>query len=85
MSSGPWLRPGAARSFTEALLNAAKVAAPTAALPIRNLSGGNQQRFIVERETRIATRALIAAYPTRGLDIAAAELVRRSLCRLVAQ
>jgi simple sugar transport system ATP-binding protein len=82
LSSGPWLRPGAARSFTQDLLNAAKVAAPTVALPIRNLSGGNQQRFIVERETRIATRALIAAYPTRGLDIAAAELVRGQLIAL---
>jgi general nucleoside transport system ATP-binding protein len=82
LSSGPWLKRGATRAFTEDLLKAANVAAPMPSLPIRNLSGGNQQRFIVQRETRIATRALIAAYPTRGLDIAATETVRGALVGL---
>jgi simple sugar transport system ATP-binding protein len=82
LCSGPWLRPGRARAFTQDLLAAANVAAPSSAMPIRNLSGGNQQRFVIQRETRIATRALIAAYPTRGLDIAATETVRSRLVAL---
>ncbi len=40
-------------------------------MPIRNLSGGNQQRLVARREMRIATRVLIAAYPSRGLDVGA--------------
>ena len=40
-------------------------------MPAGNLSGGNQQRLVARREMRIATRALIAAYPSRGLDVGA--------------
>jgi len=82
LSFGPWLREKAARTFVDALLKTANVAAPSVTMPIRNLSGGNQQRFVVARETRVATRALIAAYPTRGLDIAATETVRSALVAL---
>jgi ABC-type uncharacterized transport system ATPase subunit len=35
------------------------------------LSGGNAQRLLVGRELDVASRALILAYPTRGLDVAA--------------
>ena len=39
------------------------------------LSGGNQQKFVVARETRRATAALVAENPTRGLDLRAAASV----------
>ena len=48
-------------------------------LAARSLSGGNQQRLVAERERRIATRVLVAAYPTRGLDIGAAEALHRKM------
>ncbi|MGE0004304.1 MAG: ABC transporter ATP-binding protein [Parvibaculaceae bacterium] len=82
ISAGAWLKQGAIREFTRNLLAAANVSAPGVNLPIRNLSGGNQQRFVVARETRVATRALVAVYPTRGLDIAATEMVRQALVDL---
>ncbi len=47
--------------------------------PVRNLSGGNQQKVILAREMGENPRLLIAEHPTRGLDIGATEYVRRCL------
>lgn len=49
--------------------------------PIHALSGGNQQKVIVAREFGGQPRVLIAAQPTRGLDIGAAEFVRDQILR----
>ncbi len=47
--------------------------------PAESLSGGNIQRLILSRELDSGLEALVAAQPTRGLDFAATEFVRRSL------
>lgn len=39
--------------------------------PMRTLSGGNQQRFVVGRERLRSPKALVAENPTRGLDVRA--------------
>ncbi len=44
-----------------------------------SLSGGNQQKVIVAREVSRDPRVLIAAQPTRGLDVGAIEFVHRRL------
>jgi len=46
------------------------------------LSGGNQQKVVVAREVNRDPRVLVAAQPTRGLDVGAIEFVHR---RLVAE
>jgi ABC-type uncharacterized transport system ATPase subunit len=46
------------------------------------LSGGNQQKVVIAREVHRDPRVLIAAQPTRGLDVGAVEFVHR---RLVAE
>lgn len=43
--------------------------------PIRTLSGGNQQKVVVARELSGDPTLIIAAHPTRGLDIHAAKFV----------
>jgi general nucleoside transport system ATP-binding protein len=43
------------------------------------LSGGNQQKVIVAREVSRDPRVLVAAQPTRGLDVGAIEFVHRRL------
>jgi simple sugar transport system ATP-binding protein len=48
----------------------------------RSLSGGNQQKVVVAREVASDPVVLIAAQPTRGLDVGAIEYVHR---RLVAE
>ena len=47
--------------------------------PIRTLSGGNQQKVVVARELEARPEVIIAAHPTRGLDIHAAEFVHTRL------
>ena len=44
-----------------------------------SLSGGNQQKVIVAREVSRNPRVLVAAQPTRGLDVGAIEFVHRRL------
>ena len=44
-------------------------------LPARNLSGGNQQKIILAREISRPATLLIAAQPTRGVDIGAVEFI----------
>ncbi|MFN7455490.1 MAG: ABC transporter ATP-binding protein [Pseudobdellovibrionaceae bacterium] len=48
-------------------------------LPFQSLSGGNQQKFVVGRELSQRPRVLIAAQPTRGVDIGAIDLIHRAL------
>ena len=47
--------------------------------PARALSGGNQQKVVIAREVQSNARLLIAAQPTRGLDVGAIEYVHRRL------
>jgi ABC-type uncharacterized transport system ATPase subunit len=43
------------------------------------LSGGNQQKVVIAREVERDPRVLVAAQPTRGLDVGAIEFVHRRL------
>src|SRR5205807_993771 len=47
--------------------------------PALALSGGNQQRLVIAREFAFTPTILIAAQPTRGLDVGATEFVYRRL------
>jgi ABC-type uncharacterized transport system ATPase subunit len=44
-----------------------------------SLSGGNQQKCVIARELTSDPKVLIAAQPTRGLDVGAIEFVHRRL------
>ncbi|MBP7998112.1 MAG: ABC transporter ATP-binding protein [Chloroflexi bacterium] len=70
-----------ARKASELVQNFA-VKTPSLETPIKNLSGGNAQKVILARELARSPRVLIAAQPTRGLDIGATEYVRE---RIIAQ
>ena len=57
-----------------------RIKAPNCHALMRNLSGGNQQRSVLARELSAPTAVLVAAQPTRGLDIGAiADVVERIL------
>ena len=47
--------------------------------PASSLSGGNQQKVVLAREIARDPRVLLAAQPTRGLDVGAIEFVHRRL------
>ncbi|MCZ7545482.1 MAG: ABC transporter ATP-binding protein [Anaerolineae bacterium] len=58
------------------------VRTPHERVKARTLSGGNKQKVVIARETSRAIKLLIAAHPTRGLDIGAEEYIRGLLLEL---
>ncbi len=52
---------------------------PSLDTPIKNLSGGNIQKLILARELSRRPKILIAAQPTRGVDIGATEYIHKRL------
>ena len=48
-------------------------------LPARSLSGGNQQKVVIAREMSRAFTVLLAAQPTRGVDVGAIEFIHAEL------
>ena len=53
--------------------------------PAGSLSGGNQQKVVLARELEREISILVAAHPTRGLDVGSIEYVHKKLFELRAQ
>lgn len=51
-------------------------------VPAFSLSGGNQQKFVVGREMENSAAFLLAAHPTRGVDIGAVDFIHAKLMEL---
>jgi simple sugar transport system ATP-binding protein len=68
---GPWINRAAARKDTERIVERYDVRTPGVDTLALALSGGNQQKLIVGREMSGEPRFLIAAHPTRGVDVGA--------------
>jgi len=66
-------------SYTEDLIERFTVKGVTKGKAVRSLSGGNIQKIILAREISSGPKVLIAAQPTRGLDIGAVNFVRKQL------
>jgi simple sugar transport system ATP-binding protein len=74
-----WLHPGVLISRARKLLKEFDVRGGGPETRAGALSGGNQQKVVVAREVDRDPRVLIAAQPTRGLDVGAIEFVHRRL------
>jgi ABC-type uncharacterized transport system ATPase subunit len=79
LSWGPLLRWRAIREFALDLIRRYGVATPGHQLRVRDLSGGNLQKLVLGREFSGEPRVLVAASPTRGLDVGAIETVHEYL------
>jgi len=69
-------------SHASRIVSEFEVLTPSLKTPVKSLSGGNQQRLVVGREISKQPRVIIAAQPTRGLDVAGTEYIRRLLVKL---
>ena len=74
-----WLRPSRLIARAIKLVKEFDVRGGGPKTPAGALSGGNQQKVVVAREVDLDPRILIAAQPTRGLDVGAIEFVHRRL------
>jgi general nucleoside transport system ATP-binding protein len=74
-----WLFPRTLIARARGLLQRFDVRGGGAETPASALSGGNQQKVVLAREISREPRVLLAAQPTRGLDVGAIEFVHRQL------
>ena len=70
-AKGPWVDKAGARKDTQRIIDAYDVRTPGVDVLAASLSGGNQQKLIVGREMSGEPSVLIAAHPTRGVDVGA--------------
>jgi ABC-type uncharacterized transport system ATPase subunit len=64
---------------TRRLIKLFDIKTPSQETLVKNLSGGNIQKIVLAREISRSPRVIVAAQPTRGLDIGATEYVRMQL------
>ncbi|HMS14357.1 MAG TPA: ABC transporter ATP-binding protein [Microthrixaceae bacterium] len=76
ISAGPFVRRRAVRRNAETLIERFGVKTTGPTVSTRLLSGGNVQKVLLAREFSAAPKVLVAASPTRGLDVGAIETVR---------
>ena len=82
LSRHGWLSTRRMAARARSLIREFDVRGGDAETPAAALSGGNQQKVVIAREIACNPRVLVAAQPTRGLDVGAIEFVHR---RLVAE
>jgi simple sugar transport system ATP-binding protein len=65
--------PGRQDDAAERMVSALQIVAASTDQPIKELSGGNQQKAVMARALASAPRVLVLLYPTQGVDIASKE------------
>lgn len=80
-AKGPFIDYNKVEVFAKALAKEYDVRTPSIETIAGTLSGGNQQKVIVARELARDPKLLIAAQPTRGLDVGAIEFVHQQLIK----
>ena len=73
------LNPAAITKIAKERIHDYDVRTPSEKVLAGNLSGGNQQKLVLARELGRDPKLLIAAQPTRGLDVGAIEFVHRRI------
>jgi len=79
--SGMFLDQGKLKERTRQLLKEYNVMAASEEVPLRTLSGGNKQKFLLARELFWGPRVIVANNPTKGLDVGSAEYIRNQLMK----
>lgn len=78
-SKGGLIHWSSVRKRTDHLLKKFDVKLASPFNPVKMLSGGNIQKLLLAREIESGPKLIVAVYPMRGLDIGAADYVRRLL------
>ena len=78
-TKGIFMNPAEVKRQGDALIEQYAIRTPDGSVPIGSLSGGNMQKVVVARELSSRPKLLIAAQPTRGVDIGATEFMYEQL------
>ena len=73
------LRTSRILDFARKMISAFKISTPSTQTHVKFLSGGNIQKTILAREIDACGDLLVAAYPSRGLDVGATEAIRTEI------
>jgi simple sugar transport system ATP-binding protein len=85
VARGPFLALGRMTEIARSLISRYDVKTTGPDAPARNLSGGNLQKLVLGREFQGSPKVLVAAQPTRGLDVGAIETVHAYLREAAAE
>ena len=77
-----WLKRRAISQWANELVKSFGIKAASSKVPVKALSGGNMQKVVLAREISGNPKVLVAAQPTRGVDIGAAGSLREQLVAL---
>jgi simple sugar transport system ATP-binding protein len=80
-AKGLFLRPSAIKEQGDRLIEQFAIRTPDGSVNTGALSGGNMQKVVVARELSSRPKLLIAAQPTRGVDIGATEFMYEQLVK----
>ncbi len=76
---GGTLQQDAIEAHAEQLIRQYDVRTPSVQVPGGSLSGGNQQKLVIAREFSRPLKFLVAAQPTRGVDVGSIEFIHQQL------
>ncbi len=82
LSQAGVLNEGAMQQRAKTLIERFSVSTPSPYTKVGALSGGNVQKLVVARELASEPQVLIAAYPSRGVDVRSTELIHSKLLEL---
>ena len=85
LRSQVWIDEDASKGHASNVVERFDVRTPGVHTPVHALSGGNQQKLVVGRELAIECNPLIAAHPTRGIDVGSQAAVWEDLRRARAE
>jgi len=85
LQSGPFLSLKKVKETAQRLIQQFDIRPKNPDQLLAHLSGGNQQKLVVARETSNQVSFLLAAHPTRGVDIGAIDFIHQHLLKLKSQ
>ncbi|MEV4687593.1 ABC transporter ATP-binding protein [Microbacterium sp. LWH3-1.2] len=77
--SGGTIRRGVLDDFAKARITEYDIRTQGADVPAGTLSGGNQQKVVIAREMSRELKLLVAAQPTRGVDVGSIEFIHKRI------
>jgi ABC-type uncharacterized transport system ATPase subunit len=80
-AEGPAIQFEEVYEYADRVVKEFDVRTPSIILPAQTLSGGNQQKLIVAREFSRPIKLMIAAQPTRGLDVGSIEYIHSQIVK----